>query len=90
MAGFSGSAKRADWTQVLSQAKTQGLDLLVVVKDAAKGIETGVSEVFPDAEQRDDCFHALYEMNKVRRWLEQRAYGAIAREGEAPDFTRSR
>ena len=34
-------------------------------------------EVFPHAEQRDDCFHALYEMNKVRRVLERRAYGAI-------------
>ena len=55
----------------------------MVVKDAAKGIARGVSEVFPKAEQRDDCFHALYEMNKVRRRLEQRAYGAIERESEA-------
>ena len=73
----------ADWAQVLNQAKVQGLDLSVVVKDAAKGIEAGVREVFPEAEQRDDCFHALYEANKVRRRLEQRAYGAIAREVEA-------
>ena len=42
-----------------------------------------MSEVFPRAEQRDDCFHVLYEMNKVRRRLERRAYGAIEREGEA-------
>ena len=28
-------------------------------------------------------FTALYEMNKVRRRLEQRAYGAIERESEA-------
>jgi len=76
------SRSGADWAQVLSQSKTQGLELSVVVKDAAKGIQTGVNEVFPDAEQRDDCFHALYEMNKVRRRLEQRAYGAIAREVE--------
>jgi hypothetical protein len=33
----------------------------------------GVREVFPDAERRDDCFHALYEMNKVQRQLEQKA-----------------
>ena len=39
--------------------------------------------MFPGAEQRDDCFHVLYEMNKVRRKLERRAYGAIEREGEA-------
>ena len=47
------------------------------------GIAAGVSEVFPHAEQRDDCFHVLYEMNKVRRRLERRAYAAIEREGEA-------
>ena len=35
------------------------------------------------AEQRDNCFHVLYEMNKVRRKLERRAYGAIEREAEA-------
>jgi hypothetical protein len=69
-----------DWAEVLQKCKDQGLDLQTVVKDAAKGIETAVQEVYPRAEQRDDCFHALYEMGKVRRILEQRAYGAIARE----------
>ena len=72
-----------DWAHVLTQGKAQGLSLAVVVKDAAKGIEVGVREVFPQAEQRDDCFHALYELNKVRRRLEHRAYGAIAAEEEA-------
>jgi NAD(P)-dependent dehydrogenase (short-subunit alcohol dehydrogenase family) len=72
-----------DWAQVLTQGQAQGLNLAVVVKDAAKGIEAGVNEVFPQAEQRDDCFHALYELNKLRRRLEQRAYGAIAAEEEA-------
>ena len=72
-----------DWAEVLKQGQEQGLNLAVVVKDAAKGIESGVREVFPQAEQRDDCFHALYELNKVRRRLEQRAYGAIAAEEEA-------
>jgi len=72
-----------DWAEVLKKCKEQGLDLQTVVKDAAKGIEAGVQQVYPDAEQRDDCFHAHYEMGKVRRILEQRAYGAIAREEEA-------
>ncbi len=71
------------WTQVLRAGQSQGLGLSVVVKDAAAGIEVGVRTVFPEAEQRDDCFHALYEMNKVRRRLEQRAYGAISEELEA-------
>jgi hypothetical protein len=73
----------ADWAEVLNRCKEQKLNLRIVVKDAAKGIEAGVHEVYSEAEQRDDCFHAVYETGKVRRWLEQRAYGAIAREEEA-------
>ena len=68
------------WAGVLKEGQAQGLSLSVVVKDAALGIEAGVREVFPEAEQRDDCFHVLYEMNKVRRRLEQHAYAAISKE----------
>ena len=64
----------AAWAQVLRAGQGQGLSLSVVVKDAARGIAAGVGEVFPDAEQRDDCFHVFYEMNKVRGRLERRAY----------------
>lgn len=71
-----------DWAAVLGEAKTQGLDLSVVVKDAAKGIAAGVREVFPEAEQRDDCFHVCYEVGKVRQRLERRAYATIEREQE--------
>jgi len=67
----------ADWAEVLSEAKEQNLDLSVVVKDAAPGIAAGVNEVFPEAEQRDDCFHVLYELNKLRLKLEKRAYAKI-------------
>ncbi len=66
-----------DWADELERCQKQGLELEVVVKDAAKGIAAGVREVFKDAEQRDDCFHAQYEMGKLKRQLEQRAYGAI-------------
>ena len=83
--GLSLSATRDGeaWAGLLREGQAQGLGLSVVVKDAAKGIAAGVSEVFPRAEQRDDCFHVLYEMNKVRRRMERRAYAAIEREGEA-------
>jgi hypothetical protein len=77
------SRSGADWAEVLEEGKAQGLALETVVKDAALGIDAGVRAVFPDAERRDDCFHALYEMNKVRQRLEQRAYGAITAEYEA-------
>ena len=83
--GLSLSATRdaGAWAGLLGEGQRQGLGLEVVVKDAARGIAAGVREVFPDAEQRDDCFHVLYEMHKVRRKLERRAYAAIEREGEA-------
>ncbi len=69
-----------DWQRVLEAGKSQGLDLKVVVKDAAKGIEAGVRAAFPDAEQRDDCFHAQYEMTKLLRQLERKAFAAISGE----------
>ena len=83
--GLSLSAARDGdaWAQLLREGQAQGLGLSVVVKDAARGIAAGVSEVFPQAGQRDDCFHVLYEMHKGRRRLERRAYAAIEREGEA-------
>ena len=83
--GLSLSATRDGeaWAGLLREGQAQGLGLSVVVKDAARGIAAGVSEVFPHAEQRDDCFHVLYEMNKARRRMERRAYAAIEREGEA-------
>jgi len=74
-----------DWAEVLETAKAQGLDLSKVVKDAAQGIAAGVSSVFPDVEQRDDCFHAFYRMAKLKQYLERRGYGAISREQEAEE-----
>jgi hypothetical protein len=72
-----------DWAEVLEACRKQGLNLEVAVKDAALGIQKGVQQVFPNAEHRDDCFHALYEMGKVQRCLESRAYGAMSRVEEA-------
>jgi hypothetical protein len=79
------SRSAEDWREVLREAKRQGLDLKLVVKDAAKGIAAGMTAEFPDTEQRDDCFHALYEMGKVYFVLQRRAYGAIQREIEAQE-----
>ena len=76
------SRSGADWAEVLGAGQAQGLDLSVVLKDAGAGIDAGVRQAFPNAERRDDCFHALYEMNKVQRQLEQKAYAAIDHEYE--------
>ena len=72
-----------DWTECLAQGKSQSLELKLVVKDAAAGIAAGVRAVFPEAEQRDNCFHALYKLNKVRLRLERKAYAAIQIEATA-------
>ena len=76
------SRSGSDWEKTLVQGKSQDLALEIVIKDAARGIADGVNRVFPDAEQRDDCFHAHYAMNKRRLILERRAYGAISQELE--------
>ena len=57
--GLSLSATRdaGAWAGLLGEGQAQGLSLSV----AARGIAAGVREVFPHAEQRDDCFHVLYE-----------------------------
>jgi hypothetical protein len=75
----------ADWATVLGAAKGCGLDPEVIVKDAAPGIAAGVSEVFPEAEQRDDCFHVHYEMGTARSRLERRALAKVAGEWNAQD-----
>jgi len=77
------SRSAEDWAEVLRAAKAQGLDLDLVVKDAAPGIAAGTTLVFPECQQRDDCFHAMYEVGKVQRLLEQRAFATIAHEEAA-------
>jgi len=68
-----------DWKEVLSPGKEQGLQMEIAVKDAAPGIAQGVREVFPDAQQRDDSFHAIYLMGKHRSRLERKAYGQLTK-----------
>jgi hypothetical protein len=54
-----------------------------VVKDAALGIQAAVAQVYPRAEQRDDCFHALYLLGQVAGRPERKAYGAISEAEQA-------
>ncbi len=66
-----------NWAALLEDAKQRGLKLTTVVKDAGSGMAAGVTKAFPEAEQRDDMFHAIYEMGKVRLIFERRACGAL-------------
>jgi hypothetical protein len=76
------SRGRDDGAEVLQETASQQLKLSVVVKDAAAGIAAGVKAVFPDAEQRDDCFHAWLAISRLHQALENRAYAAISAEAE--------
>ena len=70
------------WGRVLQAGQLQGLSPLHIVKDGAKGMTKAVNDVFPDCEQRDDAFHALYVTNKSILKVERRAYHFIEKEVE--------
>lgn len=72
-----------EWVARLQALKDKKLEPDVVIKDSGKGMAHAVPVVWPHAEVRDDCFHAVYETKKVRRLLENRAYRHIASEGKA-------
>lgn len=73
------SRSAEDWAEVLRGAQAQGLDLDIAVMDAAPGIAAGLSAVMSQCQHRADCFHVKYELGKVQRIFEQRAYAAMAR-----------
>jgi hypothetical protein len=66
-----------DWADFLNKTFQQNMNLKIAIKDAAPRIATGVAKIFPNAGQRDDCFHVVYELNKVGSRLERQAYAAI-------------
>ena len=66
-----------DWAEALNKRKEQGLELATVVKDAGTGLKAGVDKAFPQAQQRDDAFHALQMMTKQRRRMEKYAWSTM-------------
>ncbi len=69
------------WGRVLNEGKAQGMMPLHIVKDGATGMTKAVKDVYPDAQQRDDAFHALYIASKAVSKVEKRAYRLIDQEG---------
>lgn len=68
------------WKNSLARLRDkQQLNPSSVVKDAGTGLASGVTQCWPEAEQRDDLFHVVYEMGKVAFHLESRAYGTLTR-----------
>lgn len=69
----------AEWYELLAGLRDErGLRPGVVVKDAGQAMARAVDACFPEAEQRDDLFHAVYLLGQVGHHLERRAYSAIA------------
>lgn len=69
------------WSNVLNEAKSQGMLPQHIVKDGATGMTKAINDVYPDAQQRDDAFHALYIASKAVAKVEKRAYRQITQEG---------
>lgn len=83
-AELSTSRSGEAWSSLLlERKKTQKLEPSVVLKDAGSGMASGVDKAFPGVEVRDDLFHAIYDMNNTRRFLSNKAYGAIEAEEKA-------
>lgn len=72
-----------DWVKLLERLKTeQFLDPDGVIKDAGSGLRDGVSRAFPNAQQRDDIFHAVQKMYDLQGKLEKKALAALSSEWE--------
>ena len=93
--GFLFSAEKAldrsgpEWVSRLTTLKANGLDPAVIIKDAGSAMAEAATQVFPNADQRDDLFHAIALLNETGRFLENAAYRAI-KTFEALDKKRKR
>ena len=66
------------WAESLGALRDrQGLNPKRVVKDAGTGLRAGVRACWPDIEEHDDLFHAVYMMGQEAYHLERGAYRAI-------------
>ena len=65
------------WGCVLLDVQKQGVHLVDVASDGARGIKAGVKEVCLRIPLRPDLFHLIREAFRVTQRLEKRAYRAI-------------
>jgi hypothetical protein len=66
------------WGVRLLELKDQGFAPTAVVADFAQGLRAGQAQALPDVPCKGDVFHVHYEVGKVVRFLENRAYAALA------------
>lgn len=65
------------WGCVLLDVQQQGVQLVDVASDGARGIRTGVQEAGLAIPLRPDLFHLIREAHRVTQRLEKHAYRAI-------------
>ena len=65
------------WGCVLLDVQKQGVHLVDVASDGARGIRAGVKEACPTIPLRPDLFHLIREAHRVTQRLEKMAYRAI-------------
>jgi hypothetical protein len=81
--GFLFSAEKvhkrtgAEWVSRLQTLNANGFEPAVIIKDAGAAMAEAASVVFPNAEQRDDLFHAIALIHETGRYLENHAYRRI-------------
>ena len=66
------------WGVRLLELKERGFDPTATIADFAGGLRAGQELALPGVPCRGDVFHAEYEFHKVVRYLESRAYKALA------------
>lgn len=67
------------WGVRLLELQARGFAPEATVADGGAGLRTGQQLALPDVPCRGDVFHVLYEFKQVLRYLEGRAYEAIAK-----------
>ena len=66
------------WALRLLECQDRGLNPDYAVADGGQGQRAGMRMVWPGTPCFSDSFHALYELGKVKTFLEHKAYSAIA------------
>jgi hypothetical protein len=66
------------WGVRLLELCAQGFDPACVIADFAKGLRAGQEQALPGVPCKGDVFHAHQELGRVVRFLENRAYAALA------------
>ena len=59
------------WKAALEEKKTRGLNPELNVSDGGSGLVKGVREAFPEIEMQSDIFHALRDLGREVRSVEQ-------------------